>query len=143
VFWSKVSGPYAPMFWLMVACNFIIPFPILSIKKLRTIPLIFFASCCVVVGMWIERFLIIVPTLIHPYLPYNYGHYWPSVTEMCIAGGTAGFFILLYFLFAKFSPMISIWEYEEGLQVAAKHAGHLSDPRFAGDIVRGDVHPGH
>ena len=119
VFWSKVSGPYAPMFWLMVACNFVIPFPILAIKKLRTIPLIFFASCCVVVGMWIERFLIIVPTLIHPYLPYNYGHYWPSVTEMCIAGGTAGFFILLYFLFAKFSPMISIWEYQEGLQVAA------------------------
>src|SRR4030095_12884340 len=132
VFWSKVAGPYAPMFWLMVACNFIIPFPILSIKKLRTIPLIFFASCCVVVGMWIERFLIIVPTLIHPYLPYNYGTYLPSVDEMVLAGGTAGFFILLYFLFAKFSPMISIWEYEEGLQVAAKHAGELPDPTFVG-----------
>jgi Ni/Fe-hydrogenase subunit HybB-like protein len=137
VFWSKVSGPYAPMFWLMVACNFIIPFPILSIKKLRTIPMIFVASCCVVVGMWIERFLIIVPTLTHPYLPYNYGHYWPSVTEMCIAGGTAGFFILLYFLFAKFSPMISIWEYEEGLQVAA-HAG--GEPHAAPAIAVTEAH---
>jgi molybdopterin-containing oxidoreductase family membrane subunit len=134
VFWSKVSGPYAPMFWLMVACNFIIPFPILAIKKLRTIPLICFASCCIIVGMWIERFLIIVPTLIHPYLPYNYGHYWPSVTEMCIAGGTAGFFVLLYFLFAKFSPMISIWEYEEGQQLA-----HAIPPPPHGDAMAARV----
>ena len=65
------------------------------------------------------------------------------VTEMCIAAGTAGLFVLLYFLFAKFSPMISIWEYEEGLQVAAKHAGELPDPTFVGQTVPGDVHPGH
>ena len=143
VFWSKISGRYAPMFWLMVICNFLIPFPILAIKRLRTIPLIFVASCCVLVGMWLERFLIIVPTLVHPYLPYNYGRYWPSHTEMAIAAGTAGFFALLYFLFAKFSPMISIWEFEEGLQVAAKHHGELLEPRFAGEVVPGDVHPGH
>ena len=81
VFWSKISGRFAPLFWLMVVCNFLIPFPILAIKKLRTIPLIFFASCCILVGMWLERFLIIVPTLTHPFLPYNYGTYWPSLTE--------------------------------------------------------------
>jgi Ni/Fe-hydrogenase subunit HybB-like protein len=143
VFWSKISGRYAPLFWLMVTCNFLIPFPILAIKKLRTIPLIFVASCGILVGMWLERFLIIVPTLVHPYLPYNYGHYWPSYTEMAIAGGTFGFFVLLYFLFAKFSPMISIWEFEEGLQVASKHHGELPDPTFVGQIVPGDVHPGH
>ena len=50
VFWSKISGRYAPMFWLMVVCNFLIPFPILAIKQLRTIPLIFVASCCILVG---------------------------------------------------------------------------------------------
>jgi Ni/Fe-hydrogenase subunit HybB-like protein len=85
VFWSKISGRFAPLFWLMVVCNFIIPFPILAIKKLRTIPLIFVASCCILVGMWLERFLIIVPTLTHPYLPYNYGTYWPSLTEASLA----------------------------------------------------------
>lgn len=143
VFWSKISGRFAPLFWLMVCCNFIIPFPILSIKKLRTIPLIFVASCCILVGMWLERFLIIVPTLTHPFLPYNYGTYWPSLTEASIASGTLGLFVLLYFLFAKFSPMISIWEYEEGLQVASKHAGELPDPTFIGQTVPGDVHPGH
>ena len=51
--------------------------------------------------------------------------------------------MLLYFLFAKFSPMISIWEYEEGLQVARRHKGELPEPAFAGQIVPGDVHPGH
>jgi hypothetical protein len=51
--------------------------------------------------------------------------------------------VLLYFLFAKFSPMISIWEFEEGLQVASKHHGELPDPAFAGQIARGDIHPGH
>jgi len=52
-------------------------------------------------------------------------------------------FVLLYFLFAKFSPMISIWEFEEGLQVAAKHAGEMPEAHFAGQVVPGDVHPGH
>ena len=143
VFWSKISGRFAPLFWLMVTCNFIIPFPILAIKKLRTIPLIFVASVCILVGMWLERFLIIVPTLTHPFLPYNYGTYWPSLTEASIAAGTLGLFVLLYFLFAKFSPMISIWEYQEGLQVAAKHQGELPEPTFVGQTVPGDVHPGH
>ena len=92
--------------------------------------------------MWLERFLIIVPTLTHPFLPYNYGTYWPSLTEAAIATGTLGLFVLLYFLFAKFSPMISIWEYQEGLQVAAKHAGELPEPTFVGQTVPGDVHPG-
>jgi Ni/Fe-hydrogenase subunit HybB-like protein len=143
VFWSKISGRFAPLFWLMFVCNFLIPFPILAIKKLRTIPLIFFASACILVGMWLERFLIIVPTLTHPFLPYNYGTYWPSLTEASIAAGTFGLFALLYMLFTKFSPMICIWEYEEGLQVAAKYAGELPDPSFAGQVVPGDVHPGH
>jgi Ni/Fe-hydrogenase subunit HybB-like protein len=143
VFWSKISGRFAPLFWLMVTCNILIPFPILAIKKLRTIPLISFASVCILVGMWLERFLIIVPTLTHPYLPFNYGTYWPSPTEASIAAGTLGLFVLLYFLFAKFSPMISIWEYEEGLQVARRHKGELPEPAFAGQIVPGDVHPGH
>jgi molybdopterin-containing oxidoreductase family membrane subunit len=93
--------------------------------------------------MWLERFLIIIPTLTHPFLPYNYGTYWPSLTEAAIAAGTLGLFLLLYFLFAKFSPMISIWEYQEGLQLSAMHAGELPEPTFVGETVPGDIHPGH
>ena len=123
-----------PLFWAMVVCNFIIPFPILAIKKLRTIPGITFASACIVVGMWLERFLIIVPTLINPYLPYNYSHYRPTVTEACVAFGTFAFFILLYFLFAKFSPMISIWELQEGQQLA-----NATPPPAHGDALKARV----
>ena len=142
VFWSKVSGRYAPLFWLMVACNFLIPFPILAISKLRTLPMMFFASVCILVGMWLERFLIIIPTLTHPFLPYNYGTYRPSVTEMAIAGGTVGLFLLLYLLFVKFCPMISIWEIEEGYTVA-KHTVESHHPTSLGSKVAGDIHPAH
>jgi molybdopterin-containing oxidoreductase family membrane subunit len=142
VFWSKISGRFAPLFWLMVMCNFIIPFPILAIRKLRTIPMIFFASVCILVGMWLERFLIIVPTLTHPFLPYNHSTYWPSLTEASIATGTLGLFVLLYFLFAKFSPMISIWEIEEGYTVAKRPvASH--HPASLGSTMPGDIHPAH
>ena len=65
VFWVTQTGSYSPLFWTMVCCNFLIPFPILAIKKLRTITGTVIASCTVVVGMWLERFLIIVPSLSH------------------------------------------------------------------------------
>jgi Ni/Fe-hydrogenase subunit HybB-like protein len=142
VFWSKVSGRYAPLFWLMIACNFLIPFPILAISKLRTLPMMFFASVCILVGMWLERFLIIIPTLTHPFLPYNYGTYWPSLTEASIAAGTLGLFLLLYLLFAKFSPMISIWEIEEGYTVATQSV-ESHHPASLGARMSGDIHPTH
>ena len=142
VFWSKISGRYAPLFWLMVTCNFLIPFPILAIKALRRIPMIFVASVCILIGMWLERFLIIVPTLTHPYLSYNHSTYRPSVTEASIAAGTFGLFVLLYFLFAKFSPMISIWEVREGYQIEG-HAVREHHPITIGDTRAGDVHPAH
>jgi Ni/Fe-hydrogenase subunit HybB-like protein len=117
VFWSKVSGTYAPLFWAMVFCNFLIPFPLLAIKRLRTIGGVFTASLLILVGMWLERFLIVVPTLTNTYLPYNHGWYRPSWVEVSIAIGSFAIFALLYFLFAKFSPMISVWEVKEGQRV--------------------------
>jgi Ni/Fe-hydrogenase subunit HybB-like protein len=64
--------------------------------------------------MWCERFLIVVPTLTHTYLPYNQGWYRASWVEVSIAVGSFAIFALLYFLFSKFSPIISIWELKEG-----------------------------
>jgi molybdopterin-containing oxidoreductase family membrane subunit len=117
VFWSKISGSYAPIFWAMVSCNFLIPFPLLAIKRLRTIGGVFAASLLILVGMWLERFLIVVPTLTNTYLPYNHGWYRPSWVEVSIAVGSFAIFALLYFLFAKFSPIISVWEVKEGQRV--------------------------
>src|SRR6516165_652707 len=71
VFLVTQRGAFAPLYWTMVFCNFLIPVPILSLKRLRTIPGVVFASLSVLVGMWLERFLIIVPSLGHKYLSYS------------------------------------------------------------------------
>ncbi len=116
VFWLTQRGSYAPLFWLMVCCNFLIPFPLLAIKKLRTITGTVVASSTIVVGMWLERFLIIVPSLAHKYLPYSWGTYRPTWVEITITVGTFAGMVMLYVLFAKFVPIISMWELKVGLQ---------------------------
>ena len=114
VFWATQRGAYAPLFWTMVVCNVVIPLPILSFRRLRTIPGIVVASCAVLVGMWLERYLIIVPSLGHKALPYSWGSYSPQPIEIIIMCSTFGAMGLLYTLFAKFVPIISIWEMKVG-----------------------------
>ncbi|HEV2493818.1 MAG TPA: NrfD/PsrC family molybdoenzyme membrane anchor subunit [Terriglobia bacterium] len=115
VFWTTQRGSFAPLFWAMVFCNFLIPFPLLAITKIRrTITGVVVASSTIVVGMWLERFLIIVPSISHKYLPYTYGHYRPTWVEITILAGTFAAIALLYVLFSKFVPIISIWELKIG-----------------------------
>jgi molybdopterin-containing oxidoreductase family membrane subunit len=114
VFWSTQRGLYSPLFWTMVTCNFIIPVTILSIRKTRTILGCAIASCTVVVGMWLERFLIVVPSLSRKYIPYTYSDYWPAPAEITILAGSLGAMVLLYVLFSKFVPIIAIWEMKAG-----------------------------
>jgi Ni/Fe-hydrogenase subunit HybB-like protein len=108
------KGKFLPMFWAMVSCNFLIPFPILAIKKLRTITGTVIASLTVVIGMWLERFLIIVPSLETKYLPYDWGNYRPSWVEITITVATFAAMPLLYLLFVKLVPIISMWELKAG-----------------------------
>jgi molybdopterin-containing oxidoreductase family membrane subunit len=115
VFNVTQHGSFAPLYWTMVVCNFVIPFPILALKKLRTIAGCVIASCSVMVGMWLERFLIIVPSLGHKYLPYSWGTYRPRPVEILITISTFAAMSLLYVLFAKFVPIISIWELKVGM----------------------------
>src|SRR5271170_153852 len=116
VFWLTQRGSFAPLFWTMVTCNFLIPFPILAIKKLRTITGTAIASASVVVGMWLERFLIIVPSLSRKYLPYAWvtSPYRPTWVELTITAGTFAGMAMLYMLFSKFVPIISVWELKWG-----------------------------
>jgi len=73
------------------------------------------ASALVVIGMWLERFLIIVPTLVQPRLTFNWGAYRPTWVEITLTAGTFGYFVLLYALFTRLFPIIAVWEYKEGL----------------------------
>src|SRR5512147_554253 len=78
VFWYKFTGAFAPYFWTMVTCNFLVPLILLSNRKTRTIPGILIASISVIIGMWLERLIIVVPSLANPRLPYPTGIYIPS-----------------------------------------------------------------
>lgn len=117
VFWSKFTGGYAPYFWTMVGLCFIIPLVILSNRKTRTVTGTMIASVAVIIGMWLERFTIVLPTLINPRLPYQRGVYHPTWIEFAITAGCFATFILLYILFTKFFPIVSIWELKEGRKI--------------------------
>ncbi len=116
VFWLTQRGSFSPLFWTMVTCNFLIPFPLLAIKKLRTITGTAIASFTVVIGMWLERFLIIVPSLSRKYLPYAWvtSPYRPTWVEITITAGTFAGMAMLYMLFSKAVPIISVWELKWG-----------------------------
>ncbi|HXY08730.1 MAG TPA: NrfD/PsrC family molybdoenzyme membrane anchor subunit [Terriglobales bacterium] len=116
VLWLTLRGPYRYLFWVMICCNFVFPFPLLAIKKLRTITGTFLASVTVVIGMWIERYLIIVPSLSRKFLPYAWGTYRPTWVEITITGATFCTMALLYLLFSKLVPVVSIWELKAGLR---------------------------
>ena len=108
----REGGLYGILFWTMVACNFAVPFVLLGISKLRSIATIAVSSATVIVGMWLERFLIVVPPLATPHLAAAEGAYAPSWVELSITGGTFAAMVLLYLLFVKAVPIIAIWEYE-------------------------------
>jgi len=120
VFWAKFSGPFWPFFWAMVLCNFIIPLACLVRLGQRTVGKVLTASLAVIVGMWLERFIIIVPTLSYPRLPFPEGIYLPTWVEWGETAGSFGLFALFYLLFTKFFPIISIWEIREGREVGVK-----------------------
>ena len=139
VFYYKISGAYAPFFWGMVAFNFIIPVTILSFRRLRTIPGIFIACSTVVVGMWLERLNIVVPSLANPRLPYPTGFYIPSIVEWGMFAGAIATFILGFVLFARFFPLISVWEIQEGREQSVKETserleGYLPDEPAAARV---------
>ncbi len=114
VFWATQRGRYAPLYWTMVVCNFVVPFALLSLRRLRTITGCVVASVSVLIGMWLERFLIIVPSLAHKALPNSWGTYEPQPIEIMITISTFAAMALLFTLFAKFIPVISIWELKVG-----------------------------
>ena len=115
VFMSKFGGKYAPYFWAMVLFNFAVPFVLLAVNRFRTITGTVIASVSIIIGMWLERFIIIVPTLANPRLhQYAQGSYAPTIIEIGIMVGCFSLFALFYVLFSKLFPIVSISEVREG-----------------------------
>lgn len=130
--YSKLTGPFAVAFWLMVLLCFVVPFGLMARRATRNVAGTTAASIAVVVGMWLERFNIVVPTSLHPRVAMTGLHYVPTWIELSIMAGTFSGFVLVYMVATKFFPIISIWEIQEGrehsvAEVSARVAAYLPD----------------
>jgi Ni/Fe-hydrogenase subunit HybB-like protein len=107
---NRMMGPYAPYYWALILCNVIMP-NFLWVKRLRTsVPFLFFISLVVGVGMWLERYVIIVVSLHRDFLPSSWGQYAGTFWDWSTYIGTMGLFTTLLFLFVRLLPAISIFE---------------------------------
>jgi Ni/Fe-hydrogenase subunit HybB-like protein len=103
-------GPYAWSYWALLLCNFIVP-QLLWSKKLRQNLVVLFTVCMFVnVGMWLERFVIIVTSLHRDFVPGSWDMYYPTFWDFATLAGTIGLFLSLMFVFIRVLPMISIFE---------------------------------
>ncbi len=136
-FWAKLTGPFAIPFWTMVAGCFVIPLALMSRRATRTPRGTLIAGIAVVIGMWLERYNIVVPTSVNPRWEIeSIGQYLPSWIELSIMSATFSGFILLYMIATKFVPIVSIWEIKEGREdvkkVADRVAGYLPNATVSG-----------
>ena len=118
ILFEKLTGKYAPQFWFMVVTCFVIPFTLLANRRTRTVTGTVIASVSVNIGMWLERYTIVVPTLMHPRLPYETGLYSPSWVEWAVLAGCFALFVMIYMIFTKLFPIVSLWEVQEGREKA-------------------------
>lgn len=117
-YWLELlfRGDYAQFFWLFASVGLLMPILLIALPWTRTIAGITIASVLVNVGMWLKRFVIVVPSLVVPQMQTQTATYQATWVEISIvAGGMAGF-VLLYITFARYLPIISVWEMAEGAE---------------------------
>ncbi len=139
VFHNRATGAYAWAFWTMIICNIVLP-QLLWFKKLRRS--IAFSVCValvVCVGMWFERFVIIVTSLHRGYLPSSWTMFSPTWVDIGIFVGTLGFFFLLFLLYARSFPMIAQAEVKGGRCQVSGLRSQVSGDRCQGTDVRSEV----
>lgn len=108
---NRMTGSYAGIYWLLITCNIAIPLAALwSAKIRRNVAALFVISLIVQMGMWLERFVIVVTSLHRDFMPSAWGMYYPTIWDWATFAGSIGLFLTLFFLFIRFLPMISIFE---------------------------------
>ncbi len=107
---NRMGGPYAAVYWCLVACNIVTPQFLWSRKVRANVGALFTIAMVVNVGMWLERFVIVVTSLHRDFLPSSWGMYYPTRWDFATFFGTIGLFVALLFLFIRFLPLISIFE---------------------------------
>ena len=125
MYFNRATGPYKYFFWSLILCNILIPQTLWSRSWRQSVPRLFFISIVVNIGMWLERFIIVITSLHRDFLPSSWGMYYPTQWDWAILAGTIGFFLVLMVLFVRVLPSISIFEVREVLH-------HLA-PNVAGE----------
>ncbi|HLU90538.1 MAG TPA: NrfD/PsrC family molybdoenzyme membrane anchor subunit [Cyclobacteriaceae bacterium] len=128
-FLNRISGPYAWAYWIMMTCNVISP-QVFWIKKIRTsVVATFILSIVVNIGMWFERFVIIVTSLHRDYLPSSWAMFYPTIYDVGAYVFTFGLFFTLFFLFAKFLPVINMSEIKAVLKSSSVKTDNVHGKR--------------
>ena len=121
---NRMTGPYAPFYWSLIAINAVM-IQLFWFRRVReNIPLLFVLSLLVNVGMWLERFIIIVTSLHRDFLPSSWDMYYPTRWDFAMFTGTIGLFFSLFFLFVRFLPAIAIFEMRTIVPEAKVKAHH-------------------
>jgi molybdopterin-containing oxidoreductase family membrane subunit len=107
---NRQFGPYGFIYWLLLLCNVVVPWTLWSKKLRNNLAWIFIVCMFINVGMWLERFVIIVMSLNRDFTPSAWRMYYPTIFDFTMFFGTVGFFLTLMFLFIRFVPMIPIFE---------------------------------
>lgn len=124
MYWNRITGPYWWSYTLLILCNILLP-QALWIRKIRlNMVSLWIISIIVNIGMWLERFVIVVTSLHRDFLPSSWGMYTPTAWDWSTYLGTIGFFMCLIFLFVRLLPAISIFEVREVVHHEKKHEEH-------------------
>jgi Ni/Fe-hydrogenase subunit HybB-like protein len=135
-FLNRASGPYWWSYWIMMSCNLIAP-QVFWTKWARSTPwFIFVISIIVNIGMWFERFVIIVTSLHRDFIPSSWTMYTPTYIEFSILIGSFGLFFTFYFLFCKYLPTINMAEVKS---ILPTHAHDDHDASHTANTEKGDV----
>jgi molybdopterin-containing oxidoreductase family membrane subunit len=114
-FWNRAFGPYAWAYWLMASCNIVVPQMFWFARARRSLPLLFTGALLVNVGMWFERFNIVVISLHRDYLPSSWSIYVPTPVELGILLGSFGLFFTCFLLFVRVAPVVAFHEVKHTL----------------------------
>ena len=132
MYWNRMTGPYGFFYGMLILCNILIPQLLWSAKIRRNITGLFIISIVVNIGMWLERFVIVVVSLHRDFLPSSWGMYYPTIWDWATFLGTIGLFTTLMWLFVRFVPMIAIFEVREVVH-HLEHQEHLEPSPSHGD----------
>lgn len=120
---ALLVGRYAPYFWFFAIFGTIVPIVLLALPRTRTVKWIVTAAVLVNMGMWLKRFVIVIPSMALPLMPYEWGTYRPTWVEWSITAAAFAAFALVFVILARVFPVISVWEIQEGWDVEGTAAG--------------------